>query len=632
MASIIRIKRSSVAGNPATLAAGELAYSALADNGSNGGDRLYVGIGTETNGNAANHFVIGGKYFTDKVDAATSANTASTLVQRDTNGNFAAGTVTADITFNTSQTVTVSGPVAGTGTVTGSGDYTIALTQQADSVTLGTHTTGNYVATVADAGNANIVVTGSGSETAGVTLDLSASGVTAGTYGSATEIPAVTVDTYGRVTGVTTNTVATDLGIAGDSGTDTVSLLTDTLTVAGGTHLSTSVATDTITVNIDATDANTASTVVARDSSGNFSAGTITANLTGNVTGNVTGNTNGDVTSSNVTVTGGTIDGTTIGGTTAAAGSFTTVNAAGLTMSGDVAMGGNSITNLADPVGDQDAATKAYVDAVKTGLDIKDSVRVATTENITLSNTQTVDGVALSVGDRVLVKNQTNAADNGIYTVQNAAWTRSEDADNNPGNEVSGGMFTFVEEGTVNADSGWVLSSVTGQAVLGTDALTFSQFSGAGQIVAGIAISKTGNTLDVNVAANSGIIVNGSDELALASTLSGAGLTLTNGVLDIVGTADRVTVNADSIDIASTYVGQTSITTLGTITTGAWQGTTVGAAYGGTGLSSYTSGDLLVANGATSLTKLGLGAGGKLLQVNAAGTALEYGDVDGGTY
>lgn len=77
MSSIIRIKRSEVAGNPTTLGAGELAYSALADNGSNGGDRLYIGMGTETSGNAANHVVIGGKFFTDQITAATNNNTAS---------------------------------------------------------------------------------------------------------------------------------------------------------------------------------------------------------------------------------------------------------------------------------------------------------------------------------------------------------------------------------------------------------------------------------------------------------------------------------------------------------------------------------------------------------------------------
>lgn len=614
MASLIRIKRSSVAGNPTTLAAGELAYSALPDNGSNGGERLYIGIGTETNGNAANHYVIGGKYFTDSIDAATSANTASTIVKRDSNGDFSAGTITA---------TRFSGAIDGTNI-------------DNDTIALGTKTTGNYVATLADAGNSNVVITGSGTETAAVTVDLSDTGVTAGSYGSTTAIPQITVDGKGRITAATTVNVGTTLSVAADAGTGNgVDLLSDTLTINGdGTHIDTSISGDTVTISSDATDANTASTIVARDASGNFSAGTITATFSGNITGNVTGDvtSTGTSTFSTVDINGGAVDGTIIGANSAAAGTFTALTASSGDFSGNIDMNSNTIVNVADPTQAQDVATKAYVDAVKTGLDVKDSVRVATTANITLSNTQTIDGVALTAGDRVLVKNQTNAADNGIYTVANGAWARSADADNNPGNEVSGGMFTFVEEGTVNADSGWVLSSISGQATLGTDLLTFSQFSGAGQIVAGIALSKTGNTLDVNVAASGGLNVNGSDELELDSTVAGGGLTLTNGVLDVVGTTDRITVNANDIDIASTYVGQSSITTLGTISTGTWQGTTVAAAYGGTGLSSYTAGDLIYASGSTSLAKLAMGTGGQVLQVNAGGTALEYGDVDGGTY
>ena len=88
MASIIRIKRSSVSGNPSTLGAGELAYSALTDNGSNGGDRLYIGIGAETSGNAANHFVIGGKFFTDRLDHTAGTLTASSAIVVDSNSKI----------------------------------------------------------------------------------------------------------------------------------------------------------------------------------------------------------------------------------------------------------------------------------------------------------------------------------------------------------------------------------------------------------------------------------------------------------------------------------------------------------------------------------------------------------------
>jgi hypothetical protein len=202
------------------------------------------------------------------------------------------------------------------------------------------------------------------------------------------------------------------------------------------------------------------------------------------------------------------------------------------------------ITNVGAPSGANDAATKAYVDATKQGLDVKNSVRAATTGNVTLSGTQTVDGVVLVADDRVLVKNQDTASQNGIYVVKAESWVRSDDADSN--DEVTPGMFTFVEEGDVNADAGFVLTT-NGAIVVGTTGLTFTQFSGAGSIVAGDGLTKTGNQVDV------------------------------------VGTADRIVVNADSVDIASTYAGQTSITTLGTVATGVWQGSEVEIAYGGTG-------------------------------------------------
>src|SRR5690606_26637671 len=101
---------------------------------------------------------------------------------------------------------------------------------------------------------------------------------------------------------------------------------------------------------------------------------------------------------------------------------------AGGTMSGDIGMSGNRITGLPDPVSAQDAVNKRYVDSAIEGLDPKASVRVATTGNISLSGLQTIDGVVLGAGDRVLVKNQSNAAQNGIYVAVSGAWARSEDA------------------------------------------------------------------------------------------------------------------------------------------------------------------------------------------------------------
>lgn len=198
-----------------------------------------------------------------------------------------------------------------------------------------------------------------------------------------------------------------------------------------------------------------------------------------------------------------------------------------------VALNGQRITGLADPVDATDAATKQYVESVAQGLDVKASVRVATTENLSaLSGLLTVDGQVLVAGDRVLVKDQTATSANGIYVVAAGAWTRATDVD--AWDELPG-AFTFVEQGT-QAGTGWACSVVP-TGVLGTDPVAFSQFSGAGTVQAGDGINVTGT------------------------------------MISAVGTADRISVSASGIDIASTYSGQDSITTVGTVTNGTWSAT-----------------------------------------------------------
>lgn len=171
------------------------------------------------------------------------------------------------------------------------------------------------------------------------------------------------------------------------------------------------------------------------------------------------------------------------------------VEKAGDTMSGPLNMGAQLITNLATPVSAGDAASKAYVDAVAEGLDIKNSVRVASTANVTLNGTQTVDGVSISSG-RVLVKNQSTASQNGIYDANSGgAWTRAGDA--NISADVTSGMFTFVTEGG-QGNTGWALTT-DDPIVLGTTALTFSQFSGPTNIAAAIDnASETTTPADAN--------------------------------------------------------------------------------------------------------------------------------------
>lgn len=142
---------------------------------------------------------------------------------------------------------------------------------------------------------------------------------------------------------------------------------------------------------------------------------------------------------------------------------------------------------------------KSYVDYQVQGLDIKESVRVQTTENITLSGLQTIDGVQLNEGDRVLVKNQTNKTENGIYIQSSGQWTRQQDQDSD--DEVTSGLFVFVEEGSINQDTGWVLIT-DNPIILGTTELVFSQFTGSGSTLAqnigtGVQVykEKVGNTL-----------------------------------------------------------------------------------------------------------------------------------------
>ena len=213
---------------------------------------------------------------------------------------------------------------------------------------------------------------------------------------------------------------------------------------------------------------------------------------------------------------------------------------------------------VATPTDAAHIATKGYVDAARQGLDVKQSVRVATTAPINLSADleagDLIDGVTLVAGDRVLVKNQSTAIENGIYVaVSSGAASRSSDANGTADTgELMPGTFAFVEEGAVNSDKGFVVST-NGTITIGATAIAWTQFSGAGSFEAGDGLSQSGNTINVNVV------------------------------------SDRTAIVGDAVDIASTYVGQESITTLGTITTGVWNGTDVAVADGGTGASDAAS-------------------------------------------
>ena len=304
-------------------------------------------------------------------------------------------------------------------------------------------------------------------------------------------------------------------------------------------------------------------------------------------------------------------------------------------MAANLNMGSNNIINLTDPTSAQQAATKNYVDNAIQGItEVKTAVQVATVgANITLSGLQTIDGYTTIAGDRVLVKDQTTGSQNGIYVAAAGAWSRSPDA--NTSAQVVAGMFCFVLNGTANSDMGFILITPN-PIVLGTTSLSFTQFTGAANVVAGNGLQKAANTLSVEangttITVNaSGIKVSdtyaGNTSLTTLGTVAtgtwqggviqvlygGTGATtaagarsnlssapnaaqyaliasnseLTNGVVLAAGTG--LSFSSGTYSISASYVGQTSITTLGTISSGTWQGTAIGVGYGGTGSNTAT--------------------------------------------
>ena len=390
-------------------------------------------------------------------------------------------------------------------------------------------------------------------DTAGTTtLDLDNTTVTAGSYGSSTAVPTFTVDAQGRLTAAGTANIATTLSVAAESGTtDTVDLLTDTLTFAAGEGINTVVSNNTITISGE--DASSSNKGVASFDSTDFTvtsgAVTLKAERVEDIVGNlISGGTGIDAT---YTDGAGTLSIDIDSTVTTNSGTQTLTNK---TLGSGTALGANldaasyKITNLGTPTSSSDAATKAYVDAVSEGLHVHPAAEVYVAANVTIATAleagDVVDGITLAEGMRVLVNGQTTQSQNGIYVVQ-ATGGPVRAADFDTAAEVDSGDFIFVSSGNAYGNTGWV--QTLRPATIGTDAISFTQFSGAGTYLAGDGLTLTGTTFSVDVTPSSGsaslqiannalgVKANTSDGLEITGNglgiNNGTGLTFSSGAL-----------------------------------------------------------------------------------------------------
>ena len=569
MAQTIKIKRSTTTAAPGSLTAGELAYSdnsdklfigAPADNAVVAiGGKLYVDMLDHTAGilTASSGIIVDSNSKIDKLltgvirinNTTSQIDTSSGNLTIDPAANLivktgtvdltgqatefklvdnsgTAGTfATADHTYLTFDTTNSAELVKFGRQVEFSGAYTLPTTDGTSGQALVTDGSGvvtftDVAATLTvdgDSSTANVALLtddleihgGEGINTAvakvgtDVTLTISGEDATASNKGVASFNSTHFTASSGAIT-------ANDITLASDSG-NVAATLGETFTFTGGEGIDTSATGTTVTIAAElATSSNKG--VASFDSTDfSVSSGAVTVNA---ITLGSTALNPGATTTSLAGLQQLDVDNVRVDTNTI---STTDTN-------GDLVLSPNGTGTVTVPSGYKNRTgfganslvSKEYVDAIKQALDVKDSVRLATTANLasnynnsggTLTNSGSnaalsLDGVTVVAGNRILVKDQSSAAENGIYVVTtvgdgSTAWvlTRADDA--NVSAEMTGGVFTFVEEGTVGADNGYVFTH-NGAPTLGSTALTVSQFSGAGQIVAGDALSKSGNTLNVN--------------------------------------------------------------------------------------------------------------------------------------